>query len=306
MRIAVLCNDRLGIPALQWLAQNRLLLAAGTSDRSPEMIGIMQQISAQAAVPSRIFTKENFETQLTEWLTQYRPDVVIVKTFPFRIPKSVLNIPKHGFINFHYAPLPQWRGSNPLFWMIRNGIETGGIAVHRMNEKFDRGPLLLQQEVQFVPESTFGMCSTQLAYAGAQLTQVLLNQLPAVLREIPQAEEQAKWYGRPKPSDLFINWNEMQAKEICALVRACNPWQKGAATRINNWTMGISDASVCSGLQVTDTPPGTILALSEAEGCVIACTNSNAVKAEVIYTEEGFFSAKQLIRFGIQKGMRFE
>src|SRR6218665_2945865 len=106
MRIAVLFNDRLGIPALQQLAQGRMIVAAGTSDRSPEMIAIMKQMSAQGGIPSTVFTKKGLEEALTAWLQQHQPDVVLVKTFPYKIPASVLNIPKHSFINFHYAPLP--------------------------------------------------------------------------------------------------------------------------------------------------------------------------------------------------------
>ena len=149
LRIAILCNDRLGIPALQQLTQNRLVQAVATSDRSPEMMAVMQQVSAQAGIPSQIFTRKNFAVQLTEWLNQHKPDVVLVKTFPFRIPASALSIPKYGFINFHYAPLPAFRGSNPLFWMIKEGMTTGGIAVHQMDEGFDTGPVFLQQAVPF-------------------------------------------------------------------------------------------------------------------------------------------------------------
>src|SRR5688500_68775 len=154
MRIAVLCNDRLGIPALQQLAQSGLLKAVATSDRSPEMIAIMNQVTKQARVPAEVFTRKNFEADLLTWLEVHRQDAVQVKTFPFRIPGSALSVPKYGFINFHYAPLPEYRGSNPLFWMIRNGVTAGGVTVHRMDEQFDTGPLLLHQPVVFSPEAT--------------------------------------------------------------------------------------------------------------------------------------------------------
>src|SRR5574337_1970130 len=141
MRIAVLCNDRLGLAALQQLVQNRLVQAVGTSDSSPEMPAIMQQLTMQSGVPSKIFTRTNFEAELSAWLDQHKPDVVLVKTFPFRIPAAALSVPKHGFINFHYSPLPEFRGSNPLFWMIKEQLYNGGVTVHRMNEKFDDGPI---------------------------------------------------------------------------------------------------------------------------------------------------------------------
>jgi methionyl-tRNA formyltransferase len=303
MRIAVLCNDRLGIPALQQLSQSGLLKAAATSDRSPEMIAIMQQITSQARIPSQVFSRDTFETDLHIWLEQHKPDVVLVKTFPYRIPASALSIPKFGFINFHYAPLPQFRGSNPLFWMIRNGITSGGVTVHRMDEHFDNGPILLQQSVVFNPDATFGICSTQLAYTGATLTpQLLQGLISSTLKETAQDRSLAKWYGRPKPSDLLINWQNMTAAQIKSLVKACNPWLKGAPARFRNWPVGITDADTTAELAAENIVPGTILRLSKTEGCSICCKDRSVLDVKVIYTEEGFFSGDGLAQFGLKAG----
>lgn len=307
MRIAVLCNDRLGLPALQQLAQSGLLMAVATSDRSPEMIAVMKQITQQARVPSQVFTRRNFEAALLAWLEQHKPDVVLVKTFPFRIPASALSIPKFGFINFHYAPLPAFRGSNPLFWMIKEGVTTGGIAIHQMNEEFDSGPVLLQQAVPFPPDATFGICCTQLAYAGAQLTVQLLNDLAAgKLNPVPQNAGESRWYGRPGPNDFSIDWKNRNAREINALIKACNPWMKGAPAKTRGWVVLITDASVPEAVAPAGTLPGTVLQLSPEEGLVIVCKDQTLLRAEVVYTEEGFFTGVQLLRFGLKAGDRFD
>lgn len=307
MRIAVLCNDRLGIPALQYLVQNRLIIAAGTSDRTPEMIATMHQVSEQAGVPSKIFSRKNLSGQLLAWLDDHKPDVVFVKTFPFRIPAQVLAKPKYGFINFHYAPLPEYRGSNPLFWMIKEGVTTGGIAVHQMTEEFDSGPILLEQAVPFAPEATFGICCTQLAYAGVQLTVQLIQQLQSgQLNSVPQEISQGqRWFGRPAPKDFFIDWNNMNAQEVNALVRACNPWLKGAPTKSKGWVVCITNAFVPDTTAPADVQPGTILNLSEEEGLVIVCNDQTLLKAEVVYCEEGVFPGNQLMRFGLKAGDLF-
>lgn len=304
MRIAVLFNDRLGIPALQQLVQGRMIVAAGTSDRSPEMIALMQQISAQGGVPSAVFPAKGLETNLSAWLQEHRPDVVLVKTFPYKIPASVLNIPKHGFINFHYAPLPGYRGSNPLFWMIREQVAMGGVALHRMDENFDTGPVLLQKQVPFNSGDTFGMCSTRLAYAGLELTGALLQSLPGgTLKAIPQENEKGRWYGRPSAADMSISWSSMNASQVVALANACNPWLKGAVTKGNGWTFGITHASVAQPSLPAEVLPGTILELNENE-LLIACAGQTAIRAEVIYCEEGFYPGRHLSAFGFRKGFR--
>lgn len=305
MRIAVLCNDRLGLPALQQLVQNRMIQAVATSDRSPEMVGIMQLITQQGGVPSNIFTRKNFEAELLAWLEQFKPDVVLVKTFPFRIPASALRIPKHGFINFHYAPLPAYRGSNPLFWMIREGITTGGVAIHRMDEQFDTGPILLQAPVPFPPDASFGVCVTHLAHAGAQLTFMLLQGLQNnTLQETPQVQTTECWYGRPGAADLFIQWATMPAAAVKNQVNACNPWLKGAPTRWKGMGFSIADASLSDMPVPAGTLPGTIFHLSEAGGVVIACCDGNAIRADVVSLDEGFFGVARLRSFGLKTGDR--
>lgn len=307
LRIAVLCNDRLGLPALQQLVQNRLVQAVATSDRSPEMMVIMQRVTNEGGVPSQIFTKKDFAAQLSAWLELHKPDVVLVKTFPFKIPASALSIPKYGFINFHYAPLPAYRGSNPLFWMIKEGVTTGGVAIHQMDEGFDSGPVLLQQAVPFAPEATFGICVTQLAYAGAQLTFQLLQGLDAgTLTPVAQEPKQKRWYGRPEPKDYFVHWSIMNAAEVVALARACNPWMKGAPVKNKGWIFSVTDAMALNEQAPESAWPGTILRLSREEGLVIVCKDQTLVKVEVMYAEEGFFGGWQLGRFGVKVGDRLD
>lgn len=303
MRIALLCNDRLGLPALQMLVQNRMVVAAATSDRSPEMIGIMKLVSQQGGVPTKVFGRKNFEADLLEWLKTVQPDVVLVKTFPFKIPAAALQIPQYGFINFHYAPLPEYRGSNPLFWMIKKGITASGVTVHRMNEQFDTGPILLEHPVEFPPSATFGICTTLLAQAGAQLAIQLINGLKAnTLSEKLQEEKEAEWYGRPQAIDLFINWQTMDAVEIRKLANACNPWLKGAPTRWRGIPVNLVHLSDSEMVVAETVSPGSVVHISPAEGLHIACKDGRAVKAEVIYVEEGFFSGSHLQFFGLKQG----
>lgn len=78
-------------------------------------------------------------------LEGYRPDLLIVFGFAWKLPRSVLDIPRHGVINVHVSMLPEYRGPAPLLWAIRSGDRTGGITVHRMDEDFDTGNVLAQK-----------------------------------------------------------------------------------------------------------------------------------------------------------------
>lgn len=305
MRIAILCNDRLGFPAIHQLLPHNILVAVGTTNRVPETRIVLSQLCTLGNIPLELFTAENLEDSLINWLEHYQPDLVLVKTFPYKIPASVLAIPKHGFINFHYAPLPAFRGSNPLFWMIKNRVLEGGVTIHRMDESFDTGDILLQYPVTMTPETNYGLAISQLAATGAALTGNLLQGLlNNSLQPIKQDHSKAGWYGRPKVADLEIRWAEMDAFEIRSLVNATNPWNKGAIVRYKGWTFALTDVSVSSVKVPSGTAPGTILALNEEQGLIISCKSEQAIRVDVFYSEEGFFSGPRLKNFGITAGIR--
>lgn len=308
MKIAILCNDRLGLPAMQYLLQQQqLVVAVGTSDRVSETSLLLEKQCDSVLVPFQVFAKNNLETTLTAWLKLHQPDVVFVKTFPWKIPASVLSIPTGGFINFHYAPLPAFRGSNPLFWMIRNRESSGAVTVHQMDEHLDTGDILFTKEVPIYPEASFGMLIAQLAYVGLELTMTLLQGLvDKTLAPKKQIGSQAKWYSQPEARDLFIDWKTMTSLDVRALVKACNPWQKGARTSNKGWVFGITDVSLSFVPVEPDTHPGTVIALDASNGLIIACADGKSIKIEVIYCEEGYFSGQKMTQFGLRKGEKLE
>jgi methionyl-tRNA formyltransferase len=307
MKIAILCNDRLGLPAMQLLFQQQLVVAVGTSDRVSEITMLLEKQCASVLAPFQIFTKNNLESTLGIWLREHQPDVVLIKTFPWKIPASLLSIPQFGFINFHYAPLPQFRGTNPLFWMIRNREPVGGVTVHQIDENLDTGDILFTKEVPIYPEASFGMLIGQLAYTGLELTTTLLQSLMnKTLIPEKQDSSQAKWYSQPKAEDLFIDWKTMTSMEVRALVKACNPWQKGAVTRYKGWAFGITDISLSFMTVPTETTAGTVIAIDVPNGLQIVCADGKAIKIEVVYSEEGYFPGHKMTQFGLRKGEKLD
>ncbi len=228
--------------------------------------------------------------------------LVLVKTFPWKISSIALKIPKYGFINFHYAPLPEFRGTNPLFWMIKDRVSEGGVTVHKMDENFDSGDILMIKKVPIYPDASFGMLIGQLAFVGAELVIPLLNGLiQNNLTFTKQDDESANWYPRPKADDLTIHWKTMDSWAVRALIKACNPWQKGAVTNFKGWNIGITDASL-SFLNISDgVPAGTIVEIDEQKGLLVACCDGKVIRLEVIYTEEGYFPGYKMMQFGLRK-----
>jgi methionyl-tRNA formyltransferase len=69
-------------------------------------------------------------------------DLAIVVDYGLLIPKKLLDIPTHGFLNVHPSLLPRLRGPSP----IRSAIlfeEKTGVSIMRLDEKTDHGPVRL-------------------------------------------------------------------------------------------------------------------------------------------------------------------
>jgi methionyl-tRNA formyltransferase len=102
----------------------------------------------------------------------------------------------------------------------------------------------------------------------------------------------------------MIDWNMMSAEEIVALVKACNPWNKGAGTRWKGWTFGITYATIANNGHFAYADPGTILSIDTTAGMVIACREGKAIRAEIIYCEEGFYPGHYMSAFGLHRNER--
>lgn len=63
---------------------------------------------------------------------------VVSASFAYRIPKEVVDAVGRC-LNVHPAPLPGWKGADPVFWMMRAGLREYGVTLHAVTEGFDEG-----------------------------------------------------------------------------------------------------------------------------------------------------------------------
>lgn len=146
-------------------------------------------------------------------LADLQPDVACVACFPWRIPQTVLALPRFGFLNVHPSLLPAYRGPAPLFWTFRNGDTQTGVTIHWMNESFDAGDITLQAPVE-LPDGVSGpeadhLCAT---LGGRLLVESLQRLAQGALsrRAQPQGGSAYSW---PTLDDftLSANWTARRA-----------------------------------------------------------------------------------------------
>lgn len=301
MRVAVIISSLLGWPLLLDLLQQGVVagIAVPTSS-NPESERLAEAL-AQAGVTPLQLTRPGLGGQLSDWVTATQPTAVLVLTFPWRIPAAVLALPPQGFLNVHFAALPGYRGPEPTFWQLRNGEPAGAVTVHRMEADFDTGPVLVAEPVPIGPHDTHGLHRTQLALAGVRAGRQLLAGLrgEAPLLEQPQDEAQARYWPRPTLPDLCINWQE-PAEQIARLVRAANPWNRGALTTLRGQLLRVISLSIRP--ETVAAPAGTIVLAAPGQALLVACGAGEIVQLDIVALDEGYFTGGQLAGLGLQVG----
>ena len=122
-------------------------------------------------------------------LDQYGKTLAIVAGWPYRFTKEELSVPKHGFINCHAGPVPNYRGGSPLNWQIINGEEILRVSLLQMDEGLDTGPILSEQAFRLEKHETIDDAHRRANSAFAEMVVAhvnLLENYPETIRPTSQ------------------------------------------------------------------------------------------------------------------------
>lgn len=75
-------------------------------------------------------------------------DLVISFLFWKKIKKGLIELPKIGCINFHPAPLPEYRGVGGYNFAILDGLNYWGVSAHFVDETIDTGKIIKVNKFQ--------------------------------------------------------------------------------------------------------------------------------------------------------------
>jgi len=69
-------------------------------------------------------------------------DLGVSYCYPRKILEPLLSTPKNGFVNYHPAPLPKYKGPNELIDGINDKVTQWAVTVHYMDENYDTGKII--------------------------------------------------------------------------------------------------------------------------------------------------------------------
>lgn len=173
----------------------------------------LPEIHARGGVNSEGFKKA---------LLKLNPDIILVGSWGEKINKEIFDIPKIATINAHPSLLPKYRGPNPYYWTIRNGEQTSGVSFHLVDENFDTGAILAQEDIKIYPSDTGKSLKERTVLTARGVVCELLKDLSEdVIIPLQQREDRASYYSHP--DDLELNFSE-GAEENSARIRGIYPW----------------------------------------------------------------------------------
>ena len=89
-------------------------------------------------------------------LRRHALDVIVVTAYGRILPREILELPRFGCINVHASLLPRWRGAAPIQRAVLAGDGETGVAIMRMEEGLDTGPIYRELVTPIGPLETSG------------------------------------------------------------------------------------------------------------------------------------------------------
>jgi methionyl-tRNA formyltransferase len=182
-----------------------------------------------------------------ERLAELAPDCVPVVAYGALVPRSLLDVPRHGWVNLHFSLLPAWRGAAPVQHALLHGDEVTGATTFRLEEGLDTGPVFGVLTERIRPTDTSGDLLGRLAVAGAELLVATLDGLESgAVQAVPQPTEGVSLAPKLTPDDARVDWTA-PAVRVDRLVRACAPapgaWTTLRDRRVKLGPVTVADAA---------------------------------------------------------------
>ncbi|MBN1210308.1 MAG: methionyl-tRNA formyltransferase [Myxococcaceae bacterium] len=199
----------------------------GGRPRNPLAWTVMHQIH-EVVPPTADILIASRRDRLTPLVAAAKPDFLLSFFFPWRIPAETLALAPRGAVNAHPSLLPRYRGPNPLAWTLRNDEPEVGFTFHRMDARFDTGPMLAQGRRPLLDTDTDESIARKVMEMAIELLPDVLTRVAWEDLGEPQPEEGASYAGHFEDSYREIDWSQ-PARSVHLRVRACRlaAWRAG-------------------------------------------------------------------------------
>ena len=229
MRVVFFGTPDFAVPSLEALVrEHEIALVVAQPDKpagrgmkmqQPPVAARAKEFGFEIAQPSRVRDKEFLAS-----VASIAPDIAIVVAYGKMLPKQLLDIPKHGFVNVHASILPKYRGAAPIQRAIEAGETTTGVTIMRVDEELDHGPILAIETVEIAADERAPSVSRGLAALGGELLAGVLREIAnGSAKETPQDHARATHAPKIGKREGLVTFSESPIN-IYNRFRAFDPW----------------------------------------------------------------------------------
>ena len=235
----------------------------------------LRELALEKGIP--VFQPPNFKDEaVLEQMRAHDAYLMIMAYVIIFVPEAARGVPKLGSICFHPSLLPLHRGPSSINWPIIWGSTKSGYSWFYPTDGLDEGDILMQREVDILPDDTLGDVYFKKIFPAA-INSVLevcdLFRAGNPPRQ-PQDESKATYESWCRKKDVQIEWAQ-PAADVYNMIRGANP-QPGAWTTLNGGEVQLYDARPAEG----DGTPGEVVSVSE-DGVTVQCAGGRILLERV-------------------------
>ena len=280
MRIVFFGSPEFAVASLSAVADHHDLVAVVTQPDRPAGRGAKVQPPAVKVLATSLGVPVLQPSKLRDGvvakeLASLSPDVFVVVAYGRILPPDLLAVPRLGPWNVHASILPKFRGAAPIQWAVIRGESETGVAIMRMEEGLDTGPVAALAREPILDSDTAGTLAMRLAPLGARL---LVETLPRIAAGgISLA---AQDHGAATMAPLLTKAHgqldfRQPAAVVSAQARGVDPWP-GATIFLNGEPAKVFQPMTLDG----HGQPGEVLGL-KSPGLAIACGTGAIAFSEI-------------------------
>lgn len=176
MKILFMGRKSVAAEALAWLVQHPGVEVVGVLTDHHMPVSPTADQAREFGLP--LFTLEQVEQRLAGQQLQF--DLGLSMLYWRRIPSAFLTVPACGIINFHPAPLPDYKGTGGYNMAVLQGLNEWAVSAHYVDSDIDTGNIIEVERFPIDPEnetarSLEASCRTKLSTLFTRIVSQVLH-----------------------------------------------------------------------------------------------------------------------------------
>jgi len=275
MKIVFAGSSEFAIPALESIISSKAHSLALVISQPPRPKGRNKKLQDTALAARaldyslELFCPEDINSaESVERIMAHKADILITASYGAFVGKSL----RRGFpmkaVNLHPSLLPKYRGSSPIRAALLSGDSVTGVSIFRLTAKMDAGDILMQEQLEILPNENYSGLHDRLAILAAKMLISYLDD-PDKVKPIPQDHTQATFTKKVQKSDLILDFN-ISAKALQNQIRAYS-LEPGAFTYFRGQPLKILEAELVP--DKLSYPPGVIFEIIKNQGFIVSTSD---------------------------------